>query len=205
MRISAGLPLAFLTLAAIVTAVAGCSGSGSSSVTSSATATPVPAPTAVCTPPGGVPLAQTVQMVFPVNGGTGQANLQGVVFAVAPSPLPTNWYFYVTSTYGSTYGTAQIGFLGTPAPGPSPTASTTATASPSPLPTPSTAPSFASNAFVYESATIGTFANNTQFYVYLANSNCTPPSASPSSPLYAGTFTTATVDTPTASPSPTST
>jgi hypothetical protein len=210
MRKSAALPLAFLALSALVAAAAGCSGNGGTSATTSATATPEATPSAICTAPAG----ETVQMVFPIPGASAQANLQGVVFAVAPNPLPTNWYFYVTQTGGTvgytTYGTAQIGFLATPGPGPSPTTSpaTTATASPTPLPTPSAVP-LAANP-IYEAASIGTFAVSTTFNVFLANSNCTPAqplasTAAPTGPLYYGSFTTAAVDTPTATPSPTST
>ena len=56
--------------------------------------------------------------MFPQNGAAAAPNLQGVVFAVAPNPLPTNWYFYVTHLSGTTtlttLGTGQIGFLATP-------------------------------------------------------------------------------------------
>jgi len=127
-------------------------------------------------------------MVFPQNNMLNQPNLEGVVFAVAPSPLPTNWYVYATSTFGSTAGTSSIAFLATAAP------------SATPFPTPSDTPSFAPSLGppIYESASIGTFANNTAFTIYLANTNCFPG-------IQESTFTTSLTDSPTATPSPTST
>ena len=109
MRKTVALPFVAIALASIV--AAGCSGSGNTAVSATGTPTPVPVPTATCTPPAGY----SVQQVFPQKGSTTAANLQGVVFAVAPNPLPTNWYFYVThvssGTTLTTFGTAQIGFL----------------------------------------------------------------------------------------------
>jgi hypothetical protein len=111
--------------------------------------------------------------------------LLGVVFAVAPSPLPTNWFVYATSSFGSTYGTSSINFLAT------------AAHSATPFPTPSDTPLFPPA--VYESTSIGTFANNnTTFTILLATSTCYPG-------VTEGTFTTATIDQPTATPSPAST
>jgi len=139
-------------------------------------------------------------MVFPQNGASAQPNLQGVVFAVAPNPLPTNWYFYVTSLVGttvnSTLGTAQIGFLATPTPNPTiaPSPGATAVSTGTPLPTPSDTPLFANP--IFEFASIGTFANSTTFTVYLANTGCSPG-------IKQSTFTTNSTDLPTPTPTPT--
>jgi hypothetical protein len=174
-----------------VVAAAGCGNKGNVA-TVSGTPTPVPIPTATCTPPAN----EAVQEVFPVNGSTTAANLQGVVFAVAPSPLPTNWYVYAVSSFGTTAGTSSIAFLATPVPIPGSTAGSTPTPLPTPSDTPSFAPSFGTP--IYESASVGTFANNTQFTIYLANSNCFPG-------LKESTFTTTLNDSPTPTPSPTAT
>jgi hypothetical protein len=188
MRKTVALPFVALVLGALV--AAGCSGNGYNAATASATPTPFPSPTSTCTPPPGF----SIQQVFPQKGSTTAANLQGVVFAVAPSPLPTIWYVYATSSFGTTAGTASIGFLATPVPIPGSTAGST----PTPLPTPSDTPAFANP--IYESANLGTFANNTTFQIYLANPNCFPG-------LTESSFTTTLTDspTPTPSPSPTST
>lgn len=163
-----------LLLAAII---AGC-GSAQNAAAYNALPTPIPSPTASCVLPSGY----QVQMVFPQNGAVNQPNLQGLVFAVAPNPLPTNWFAYATSTFGSTYGTSSINFLATAAP------------SATPFPTPSDTPSF--TPAVYEGTSIGTFANNaTQFTIWLATSTCYPG-------VMESTFTTATIDQPTATPSP---
>jgi hypothetical protein len=191
MRKTVALPFAGLALASLL--AAGCSGSGAYGTTAStATPTPFPIPSATCTPPAGF----SVQQVFPQNNSTTAANLQGVVFAVAPGPLPTNWYIYAKSAAGTTAGTASIGFLATPVPVPGSTAGST----PTPLPTPSDAPTFAPTSFIYETTSIGTFANNTAFTIFLANTNCFPG-------LQESTFTTTLHDSPspTPSPSPTST
>lgn len=197
MKKSATLAFVALGLAALV--AAGCSGSGTTAISSS-TPTPVPLPTGSCSPPPG----ETIQEVFPQNGASAAPNLQGVVFAVAPNPLPTNWYFYVTNGVYTTQGTAQIGFLATPSPQPTvaPTAGATAVATGTPLPTPSDVPSsaaFGGNP-IYEIASIGTFANNTKFTVYLANTTC-------GTGIQQSTFTTNLTDlpTPTPAPSPSST
>jgi hypothetical protein len=187
MRKTVALQFAALALASLV--AAGCSGSGAyGSSTSTATPTPFPVPSATCTPPAGF----SVQQVFPQANATGAANLQGVVFAVAPGPLPTNWYVYAKSSFGTTSGTTSIGFLATPVPAPG----STAGAIPTPLPTPSDTPAFGS--FIYESTSIGTFANNTAFTIFLANTNCFPG-------LQESTFTTSLTDSPTPTPVPSST
>jgi hypothetical protein len=181
------LPFVALTVAAIV---AGCSGKGyGGSALTGATPSPLPTATGQCVFPAG----ETAQMIFPQNGGVGVANLQGVVFAVAPSPLPTNWYMYANSTFGSTQNTSSIGFLATPAPSPTPVAGV---ASPTPLPTPSDTPTVGP-VFVLETASIGNFANSTAFTIFLANTNC-------ATGINMGTFTTNAVDTPpTPTPAPT--
>ncbi len=196
MKKSVALPCMVIVLASIA---AGCGASGNVATSGSA-ATPVPSPSTTCTPPAGY----TIQQVFPQNGGVGQANLQGVVFDIgpspqpggSPSPLPTNWFFYVT--YNTT-GTPQtsyptsLGFLALPSPAPGQTAG----ASPTPLPTPSDAPSNpAFTNYLQETATNGTFANSGNFTVYLANSNCYPG-------IQESTFGTAATDLP--SPQPTAT
>ncbi len=186
MRKTVALPFVAIALASII--VAGCSASGNQAVTATGTPTPVPVPSATCTPPAGY----QIQEVFPQKGSTTAANLQGVVFAVAPNPLPTNWYVYATSTYGTTAGTSSIAFLATPVPIPGSTAGST----PTPLPTPSDTPAFANP--IYESASLGTFANNTTFQIYLANPSCFPG-------LTESSFTTTLNDSPTATPSPTGT
>ena len=194
MKKSASLAFVALGLAALV--AAGCSGSG---ITASSSSTPTPAPVASgqCV----LPVGETVQEVFPQNGSTAAPNLQGVVFAVAPVPLPTNWYFYVNHGTYTTQGTAQIGFLATPSPqptyAPSPSASATALATGTPLPTPSDTPSspaFGANP-IYEIASVGTFANATSFTVYLANTTC-------GTGIPMSSFTTAPTDLPTPTPAP---
>lgn len=196
MRISTALPFVALAATAVVAGIAGC---GGSSVYTASTPSPVVTPTGACAFPTG----ETAQMLFPVNGGIGVANLQGLVFAVSPSPLPTNWYVYATvggkanadgslpAGVTSTQNTSSTAFLATPSPSPSP-----GSATPTPLPTPSSTP--LASSYVFETASIGTFATNTQFEIYLANQNCAIG-------LDMGGFTTATVDTPTPTPSPTST
>ncbi|HEV8023132.1 MAG TPA: hypothetical protein VGP41_17790 [Candidatus Lustribacter sp.] len=160
--------------------IAGC-GASQNATAYNSLPTPVPTPTTPCTSPPGF----QIQMVFPQNNATSQPNLQGVVFAVAPSPLPTNWFVYATSIYGNTYGSSSIGFLATAAP------------SATPFPTPSDTPLFPPA--VYESTSIGTFANaNSTFTILLANSTCYPG-------VTEGTFTTSLTDSPTATPSPTGT
>jgi len=179
MRKTVALPWVALALASLI--AAGCSSNAYNPATASSTPTPFPTPTIACTPPAG----ESVQMVFPQNGSLTAANLQGVVFAVAPSPLPTNWYVYATSVNGTTAGTSSIAFLATPV-----AAATGST--PTPLPTPSDMPTFAGTP-IYESASIGTFANNTHFQVFLANTNCFPG-------LPESAFTTTLTDSPTPTP-----
>jgi hypothetical protein len=186
MKNAVALPWVLLALASLITA--GCGNKYNQIANNSfSTPTPLPIPTATCTPPPG----ESIQMVFPQNGSITAANLQGVVIAVAPSPLPSNWYVYATSTFGSTFNTTSVAFLSTPAPAPGSTAGSAAT----PLPVPSDTPLFPNP--IYETASIGTFATNTQFTIFLANSNCFPG-------LTQSTFTTTLTDTPaTPVPSPT--
>ena len=182
MRKTVALPYLFVALASLI--VAGCGGGlGQTASTANGGATPFPSPTASCTPPAGY----TIQEVFPQNKGTAVANLQGVVFDIGPSqqpggvpsPLPTNWYFYVQSIAGTSAFVA-FPFLATP------------------LPTPSDAPAAGFTNYLQETASIGNFANNTSFAVFLANTNCYPG-------LPESTFTTSPTDTPTVSASPTAT
>ncbi len=189
MRKTAVLPLAFLSVVAAALA-AGCA--NGNLATSGATPAPVATPSAACTNPPGV---SNIQLVFPQNGSLMAPNLEGIVIAVAPSPLPTNWFFYSKSSqFGSTYGTSSIGFFATPAP-------STVTPTPSPLPEPSDTPLFANP--IFESSSNGIFAVSTtgaanNVSIYVATSTCYPGIA-------LGSFTTATVDTPTPTPTPTST
>jgi hypothetical protein len=199
MRKSTSLSFGALALAAVV--AAGCSGSG---ITATSTSTPTPTPaTGQCVLPSGY----TAQQVFPQASGSAVPNLQGVVFAVYPAPLPTNWYFYVTHKDPSsgniltTLGTAQIGFLATPtpqptlnpSPGPSPTALVTGT----PLPTPSDSPipALVGKTTSLEIASIGTFANSTTFTVFLANTTC-------GTGIQFNTFSTNDTDLPSPTPAP---
>ena len=199
MRKSASLSFAAIAIAAVV-AGAGCSGNGATA-TPGGSPTPVVLPTAPCALPAG----ETVQMVFPQANSSGAANLQGVVFAVAPNPLPTTWYIYVTHPNPaggpvlSTLGTAQIGFLATPSPSPvpSPGASATTLVTPTPLPTPSDTITVPGTP-IFETASVGTFANSTTFTVYLANTACSPG-------LMQNSFTTAVGDLPSPSPVPSTT
>jgi hypothetical protein len=185
MRKTVALPFAALALASVI--AAGCSGNGYNAATATGTPTPIPTTLPACTPP---PAPEQVQMVFPQNGSTNAANTQGVVFAVSPSPLPTNWYFYATSTFGTTGGTNTIGFLATPSPAPTASGAPTAT----PLPTPSDTPLFANP--IYETASLGKFASGTtKFTIFLANTNCFPG-------ITMSTFTTSLNDSPTPTPTP---
>lgn len=186
MRKTTALPLAFLGVIAIALAT-GCA--NGNLATAGGAPSPAPSPTNACTMPPG---ETNIQMVFPQNGAVAAPNLEGIVIAVAPNPLPTNWFFYSSSgAYGSTWGTQSIGFFSTPAP-----ASVTPT--PSPLPVPSDTPLFPNP--IYESASNGIFANSSpqpnRVTIYLANAGCYPG-------LPLSTFTTATVDTPTPTPTPT--
>jgi hypothetical protein len=73
----------------------------------------------------------------------------------------------------------------------------TAGSTPTPLPVPSDTPLFPNP--IYETASIGTFANNnTKFTIFLANTSCSPGIAE-------STFTTNLTDLPSPSPTPTST
>jgi|GEM_PF-3204318 hypothetical protein len=192
MRKTVALPFIAIALASVI--AAGCSGTNLYNPNANSTPTPLPSPTISCSP-SMFPAGEQVQMVFPQNGGVNVANLQGVVFAVSPSPLPTNWYIYAaTPGYGtgSTLGTSSIAFLAVPSPAPGSTAGST----PTPLPTPSDTPAFANP--IYESASIGTFANSSKFTIYLASTTCSPGIAY-------STFTTNATDLPSPSPTPTST
>ncbi len=183
MKKTVALPFVAIALTALV--AAGCSGTGYTAATATNTPTPIPIPTSTCTPPPG----ESIQQVFPQNGSINAPNLRGVVFAVAPNPLPTNWYVYATSAFGTTASTGSIGYLATPIPAPG----STAGATPTPLPVPSDTPLFANP--IYESTSIGTFATNTKFTIFLANSNCFPG-------LAQSTFTTSLTDSPTPTPTP---
>jgi hypothetical protein len=178
MRKTAVLPLAFLSVVAIALA-AGCA--NGNLATAGGAPSPAPTPSSSCAPS----LTSNIQLVFPVPGTIGAANLQGIVVAVSPSPLPTNYFFYASQNNVSTYP-ESISPLATPAP-------PTASSSPSPLPTPSATPLFANP--IYESGSIGIFATSTVWTIYIANSSCYPGVA-------IGSFTTANVDTPTPTPSP---
>ena len=193
MRKTVALPFAFLALASVI--AAGCSGSGYSAATPTSTATPFPVPSSTCTPPPG----EAIQGVFPKDGSLAAPNLQGIVIAVAPNPLPTNWFFYSAFSPSSqvspilSYPT-NLGFFATPIPSPGPSGGPTST----PLPTPSDPPTFAPSFGkpIFESASNGTFANgNSKFTIYAANSNCFP-----GIPLQ--TFTTTLTDSPTPTPTP---
>jgi hypothetical protein len=188
MRKTALLPLAFLSVGAIAVG-AGCA--NGNLATSGSTPAPIVQPSVACTNPPGSP---NIQLVFPQNGSVAAPNLEGIVIAVAPSPLPTNWFFYSKSNqYGSTYGISD-GVFSTPAP-------STVTPTPTPLPVPSDTPLFP-NA-IFESSSNGIFAVSTAgapntVSIYVANASCYPG-------IGLGSFTTATVDTPTPTPTPTST
>jgi hypothetical protein len=179
--------VAFSALALASMIAAGCSGQGNSAITTGG-ATPFPVPSVACTTPPG----EAIQEVFPQNGAAAAPNLQGIVIAVAPSPLPTNWFFYAKFGAGnlSTYPQTVSGpFLPMAVPSPG------VSATPSPFPTPSDQPTFAATfgTPIFESASFGTFATASNFSIFLANTNCFP-----GIPL--SSFTTAPVDTPTATP-----
>jgi hypothetical protein len=75
-----------------------------------------------------------------------------------------------------------------------PVPASTAGSTPTPLPVPSDTPLFANP--IYETASVGTFANGmTKFTVFLANTNCFPG-------LTESTFTTTLTDSPTPTPTP---
>jgi hypothetical protein len=191
MRKTVALPFIAIALASVI--AAGCSGTGgyNPSGNSAPTPTPLPSATGQCVLPAG----ETVQMIFPIPSQSLAPNQQGVVFAVSPNPLPTNWYMYATSSFGSTQNTNSIAFLGTPAPAPGSTAGST----PTPLPTPSAAPIVANP--IYETASIGIFtATNpvTTFSIFLANTTCAQGIAQ-------GSFTTGQTDIPSPTPAPTGT
>jgi hypothetical protein len=187
MRKTVALPFIAIALASVI--AAGCSGTGAYNPNANSTPTPFPVPTISCVP-SMFPAGEQVQMVFPQSGLQNQPNLQGVVFAVSPNPLPTSWYIYAQSSNGSTQGTNSIAFLALP----SPAAGQTAGATPTPLPTPSDTPNFPNP--IYETASIGTFAKSTAFTIYLASTTCSPG-------IQYNTFTTNATDLP--SPTPTST
>jgi hypothetical protein len=188
MRKTVALPFIGIALASVI--AAGCSGTGAYNPNANSTPTPLPSPTIACTT-SMFPAGEQVQMVFPQNGGTAVANLQGVVFAVSPNPLPTNWFVYAQTPQGSTEFTNSIGFLAVPTP--------SASVTPTPLPTPSDTPSPGLGANpIFETASIGTFANNSKFTIFLATAACSPGIAY-------STFTTSVNDQPSPSPSPTST
>jgi hypothetical protein len=189
MRKTVALPFAGLVLTAIL--AAGCGGSGNLASTASGTPTPFASPSAACATPAG----EAIQEVFPQNGATAAANLQGIVIAVAPNPLPTNWFFYVSfNTPSAITYPGTIGYFATPVPVPGSTAGST----PTPLPTPSDTPTMAASfgTPIFESASLGTFANNSKFTVYAASTTCFPG-------IQLSSFTTSITDQPTPTPSPT--
>jgi hypothetical protein len=151
MRKSTALPFAVLLLAGLVAAAAGCGGQYIGGSTAGATPSPAAVPSTQCGADP-FPAGEQVQMVFPQKNQTNQPNLQGIVVAVAPNPLPTG----------------------------------------TPLPTPSDTPAFANP--IFEVASIGTFANSTQFQVYLASSTCVG--------YKLNAFTTASTDLPSPTPTP---
>jgi hypothetical protein len=194
MRNTVVLPLSFLSVVALALA-AGCA--NGNIATAGGAPTPAPSPTQSCAAQFASLLPhETVQMVFPQNGAINAPNLQGVVIAVSPAPLPTNWYFYSSSSiYGSSLPQSYA-FFATPAP-----ASTSASPSPTPtpLPTPSDTAAFPNP--IFESASNGIFADSVpsaapnRVTIYLANPSCYPGIAM-------STFTTATYDVPSPTPSP---
>ena len=189
MRKTVALPFIAIALASVI--AAGCSGTNAYNPNANSTPTPLPSATGQCVLPSG----ETVQMIFPIPSQSQAPNMQGVVFAVSPNPLPTNWYMYASSSFGSTQFTNSIAFLATPGPAPGSTAGST----PTPLPTPSAAPIVANP--IYETASIGNFAATTPvttFTIFLANTSCGQGIAQ-------GSFTTGTTDIPSPSPTPTST
>lgn len=154
MKILNAVPFAALVLSAII--VSGCGGGGAYTAATNATPTPIPSPSGgPCTPPPGTQFS----MVFPQSGPTGVPNNQGIVIAVAPAPLPTNWYVYVVSANNAS-------------PAPPISAGGFLQAAPSPLPTPNTLPAFANPS--YQLSSNGLFATGTAFNAYLANTNCFP-------------------------------
>lgn len=84
-----------------------------------------------------------------------QSGLQGVVVAVSPQPLPTNWYVYVSAS-----------------PFPSPAAQGFLTTPPNPLPTPLAVIPFPNPIYQYSPSSY--FATGTQWTAYLANTSCFP-------------------------------
>lgn len=143
-RPSLAAPFAVLALAALI---AGCS---TNKATIATAPTPIPTPTAACTTPPG----ESIILAFPQVGPTSVPNGNGVVIAAAPNPLPTNWYTYVSSSFGNASG----GFLQSIAP--------------SAVPTPSTTPPFANPN--YQLSAYGIFTPGTTFTVFLANTVCYP-------------------------------
>jgi hypothetical protein len=172
----------FVFLAAVSIMVAAGVGCGNGQLAVSGGATPFPYPSAACTTPPG----ETIQQVFPQNGSVDAPNLEGIVIAAAPNPLPTDWFFYATSIYGTTYPTS-VGIL----------TALSAQASPTPLPSPTDTP--VATSFVVETGSNGIFATSTKFTIFLASSTCYPGIAE-------NTFTTSATDSPpTPSPSPAAT
>lgn len=144
----------------VAAAIAGCAGGNYATAVS--TPSPAPTPTVACTSPPG----SSFQLLFPAPGPTVSGivtNNQGVLVAVAPTALPTNWYGYVSS---AAFGVA----LGDP-----PAFLTTVL--PSPAPTPTATP-LIPNATV-EYFPFGIFATGNTWTVFLANSNCFPGIAIP--------------------------
>ena len=176
MRKTAVLPFLAIALASVI--VAGCGGTGAYNAATNSTPAPLPSATGQCALPAG----ESVQMVFPIPTQSQAPNIEGVVFAVSPNPLPTNWYMYASSSFGSTQNTNSIAFLATPVPVPGSVAGST----PTPLPTPSAALNVPTA--IYETASIGNFsATTTTFNIFIANTNCATGIAE-------GNFTTGAAD-----------
>ncbi len=136
MRKTVALPFIGIALASVI--AAGCSGTGAYNPNANSTPTPLPSPTIACTT-SMFPAGEQVQMVFPQHGGTAVANLQGVVFAVSPNPLPTNWFVYAQTPQADRRNSrTRSAFLAVPTP--------SASATPTPLPTPSDTPSHRASA-----------------------------------------------------------
>jgi hypothetical protein len=148
--------LAALALTALA---AGCGNYG----TTAPAATPIPTPAIACTAP-----PQTVALAYPPPGAapTASPNYSGIILAVAPTPLPTDWFAYVQIT------------LASPTPLPSATPFTAfdntplSTTVPSPLPSLLRDPKLPNE--TYEFSSLGAFANSASFKVFVRSINCFP-------------------------------
>lgn len=153
-----------LALLAAIALAAGCGG-GYGNTNPAPTPTPVPTPTVACTMPPGTSVALSYPPPVPATTAS-PFYTTGVIIAVAPSPLPTNWFVYVTSTFSST---------------PAPLA--TLTSPPSPMPSNTVDPKLPGETFQYSPG--GGFGNGGTFSTFLANANCFP-----GVPIPGGTFKT---------------